>query len=140
MTSKQTKISIDELKRRICVTSNNIGLVDIVIREWDRNLLDSWFTDGVVRERKNDHGDNNYRMDDRIDIGYLEKNREIGGYTIHSFRINPFAFAEAKSQEFVRALKSEGLIAGEFVPFGGIFPHPEEQRRLRERSQTAIYM
>lgn len=140
MTLRQAKrIPRNELIRRIEVAANQIGLTDLVMREWDRNLLDSWFTDGVVREKKNDNGSNHYRMYKKVDIGYLERDRVSGDYTVDSFSINPLAFSKARSEEFAKELVKQGLRPGEFSPFGGIFPDPEEQRELRERDQNAIY-
>ncbi len=137
--TKTKELKRNELRRRICVAARRVGLADIVIREWDSGLIGSWFTDGVVREHKKDHGENHYRMDEKVDIGYLERDHQTGEYTRTSFRINPLAFTPEKSQDFVKELEAEGLIVHEFAPWGMIFPNPERQRKLEERNKTALY-
>ncbi|HIG93064.1 TPA: hypothetical protein HA242_06550 [Candidatus Woesearchaeota archaeon] len=106
--------------------ARRIGIEEVVVREWDRNLVSSWFTNGVVREKKYDIPSKRNEQQTDKDLGYLRRDIDKGTLTARSFQINSDVFSEQRYRDFYQALKKQGLEAFAYHPFGLIFASEKE--------------
>ncbi len=109
-----------ELYQKIRKATRAVGIKYAVIREWDRYLMSSWFTDGCVREKQYIHS--TIRQNRAKDIGYVIRERQSGRYTIQSLLINAFVFSDDAYKRFQKALEKEGLKPTAYSHLGIIFP------------------
>ena len=120
-----------ELYQRVLKATKAIGIDDVVVKEWDRNTLDSGMTDAVVRESRYNNGIDTVQQNIKTDIGYFKFRI---GKTITSFHINDRAFSDEKYAEFSEALRKEGLAPSPYyTPCGPLFYTEEDIEREKQR-------
>src|SRR3989344_6837642 len=83
------QIEKEVLFKKAIQSAKAIGIEEVIAHEWNPNLLQSWFTDGALGEKKYSYKNPRYNSD--IDIGYFVK--ENGKYNVRSFHINGFVFS-----------------------------------------------
>ena len=133
------KIPRKSLFDKVVFACEQIGIDDVVTREWDINILQSNGTNGCARQRNYDNGGNHYSADETIDIGYFERHSFEDDYTIGSFLINPLAFTPQRQEQFEKALMRVGLSPSDFVPGGMVYRNIEREKKIDSRQETALY-
>ena len=123
------QIEKEVLFKKVRQAAKSTGIEDVVIHEWNPNLLQSWFTDGALGEKK--YSDKNPRYNSNIDIGYFVK--ENDKYNVRSFHINGFVFSDDRYKKFYAELSKRGLESHAHMEFGLIFPTEAEIKRWDNR-------
>ena len=113
--------------QKIEQAAHHIGIDNLVIREWNRNMIRSGFTDGVVREQRYDRRAIQYEQQQNKDLGYIRKHKKE--LTVDAFKINPDVFSNERFQDFRKALEKQGLDAYAYHPFGLVFAPEHEIAR-----------
>jgi len=132
-------MSKETLLAKITAACKEIGITDIVFKEYSFDDFRSNFTHGCIRQQQHDK---TAWTDSQHDILYLRDNSEHPKPSYHTdiVRVNADIFSHQKEEEFYKALQKQGLSPSTYTyPCAPLFATPEMIETEKNRDKEALY-